>query len=147
MEGFQIRGGEAGVRIRDSNVILIRDDIAEAHGAGVEVSGDSHGAIVACDIHGNAGPGIVLPDGAAPSIENNLIRENGVQANSLQPGVLMRSAVHPVIVGNIIAGNGAEAFWMPQPDETILQRNAFQLGSKVDNRPKFRIIPLQEGRP
>jgi serine/threonine protein phosphatase PrpC len=147
LEGFQIRGGETAIRIHDSNVVLASDDIAESHSAGVEFSGRSRGEIFACNVHNNAGPGILLTDTAAPVIEHNLILQNGAQPGSLRPGILVRSSGRPLISANIFAGNGAEPLWLPATEESIVQRNAFALDGKPDERPKFRIVPLQEGRP
>ncbi|MGA8028576.1 MAG: protein phosphatase 2C domain-containing protein [Bryobacteraceae bacterium] len=147
LEGFEIRAGEIGIGIHDSDVILARDDIGGARAAGVEFSGNSRGAIFACYIHNNAGAGIVLTGAAAPAIENNVVLDNGGQANSLRPGLFVRSTLRPSIAGNVFGENGAEAIWLPAADEAILQRNFFNPAGKADDRPKFRIIPLQEGQP
>ncbi len=150
LEGFQVRG-ENAVRIRDSDVVLSRDDIAESSTAGVEFSGNSRGAIFACDIHNNAGAGILVTDVAAPAIENNLIRENGRQPDSLRPGLLVRSPLRPVVSGNIFSGNGAEPIWLPAANEAIVQRNSFTfsgtLSGNTEERQKVRVVPIQEGRP
>ena len=146
LEGFQIRG-EAGVRIGKSNIILSRDDVAESHGAGVELSGNSWGAIFACRIHNNAGPGIVLTDTAAPAIENNLILENGVQPGSLRPGLSVRSSLRPVVVGNVFAGNGAEAIWLPAAGEEMTRWNFFPSSSQGAQPPPFHIVAVPENRP
>jgi PPM family protein phosphatase len=147
LEGFQIRGGDIGVRIHNSNVALASDDIAGSRIAGIEVDGDSRGAIIACNIHDNAGAGILLSGAAAPEIKYNLIYQNGLQAGSLRPGILVRSTGHPLISANIFAGNGAEPLWLPASDPAIVQRNAFSLSGKADDHPKFRIVAVQEGRP
>jgi hypothetical protein len=148
LEGFSIQANEFGVRINDSDVVLSRDDIAGSHKAGVEFNGNSRGAIFACAIHNNFGPGIALNDHSSTAVVNNVIMQNGVQPDRLRPGLLVRSSGSPVIAGNIFSGNGAEAVWLPAPEETILQRNAFSLsGSIVDVRSKIRIVPLQEDRP
>jgi serine/threonine protein phosphatase PrpC len=146
LEGFQIRG-ETGIRIGKSNIILSRDDIAESRSAGVEFSGNSRGVIFACRIHNNAGPGIIVADTAAPAIENNLVLENGVPPNSPSPGLSVRSSARPAITGNVFTGNGAEAIWLPTAEEAVIQRNFFVSSGNETERPKFRIIPLQEGRP
>ncbi len=134
------------MRVNNSDVILLRDDIAESRGDGVEFTGDSRGAIVASSVHNNGGAGIVVSDAAAPAIENNLVLENGAQPNGLRPGLLVTSSVHPVISGNIFGGNGAEAIWVPAPDNAILERNAFAFAGKADDRPKLRVVQPQDGR-
>lgn len=147
LEGFQIRGEDVAIRIHNSNVVLAADDIAGARNAGVEFSGDSTGVIFGCNVHDNRGPAIVIADSAAPSIQYNLILQNGIEQGSMRPGVLVRSSGHPLISANIFAGNGAEAVWLPAADPVVIQRNAFMLSGKADERPKIRIAPLQEGRP
>lgn len=147
LEGFQIRGGAVGVRIRDSDVIVSRNEIADARGEGVEFDGNSRGAIFACAIHNNAGAGIVVGDAASPAIENNLLRDNGSQPSGLRPGLFIRSSFRPSVVANVFAGNGAEAIWLPAADEPMMQRNYFLSHGSPDRRPSFRIVPLQEGKP
>ena len=152
LEGFRIQGGSVGVRIKDSAVVIARDDISGMQGAGVEYSGDSGGAIFGCAIHDNSGPGITLADAASPAIENNVIVGNGKEAGALRPGLLVdSSSVRPLIAGDIFSGNGAEPIWLRVPDELILQRNSFSLGdvrvTKPDTRPKVRMLPHAGGRP
>jgi serine/threonine protein phosphatase PrpC len=147
LEGFEIRGGAVGIRIRDSDVVLSRDDVSGARGVGVEFSGNSRGAILACFIHNNAKGGIVLADTAAVAVENNIIEGNGTQPGSLRPGLFVRSKLHPFVVRNVFAGNGAEPVWLATPDEAILQRNYFFASAKRDEHARFRIIPQEERRP
>ncbi|MGI8959647.1 MAG: protein phosphatase 2C domain-containing protein [Bryobacteraceae bacterium] len=144
LEGFTIRGGGAGIRIRDSDVILSRDDISDGRGMGVEYSGNSRGAIFACFIHNNAESGIAVTDAAAPAIEGNLIEANGARPGSLRPGLVIRSTLRPSVVRNVFAGNGAEAVWSATPDEAITQRNFFFVSGKPDERPKLRIVTRGE---
>jgi PPM family protein phosphatase len=146
-EGFQIRGGDIGIRVRNSDVILARDDVAESRGTGIEFRGNSRGAVFACDVHNNTGAGIALLDLASPNVENNLIRDNGARTDSPQPGLFVHSSLAGLISANIFAGNGAEAIWLPAPDETMMRRNAFGLSAKADGRPRCRIVPLQEAGP
>lgn len=146
LEGFQIRS-ESAIRIRNSNIVLAGDDIAESHSAGVEFSGNSRGEIFACNIHKNAGPGILLTDAAAPLIEHNLILQNGLVPSSLRPGINLHSSGQPLISANIFSGNGSEPLWLPAADDSIVQRNSFALDGKADERPKFRVVPLQVGQP
>ncbi len=146
LEGFQIRGADIGIRIRDSDVILARDDVGGAHGPGVEFSGDSRGSIFGCIIHNNRGGGIIVSDASSPAIENNLLLNNGSEPETLRPGLLIRSVVRPTVIANVFAGNGAEALWLAAADEIIVQRNYFA-GPDADRRPKFRILSPQEGRP
>jgi parallel beta-helix repeat protein len=140
-EGFQVRaGGDFGVRISDSNVTVARDEISGAHGPGIEFTGKSTGAIDACWVHDNAGPGIVIRNSAAPDIENNLIISNGAQPKSLRPGLLIESAVRPRVTANVFLANGAEPIWLPQADEVMIGRNYFNVSGKPDKAPKFRVI-------
>ncbi len=70
----------------------------------MEFDGNSRGAIFACDIHNNAGAGIVVSDAAAPAIENNLLRDNGSQPSGLRPGLFIRSSLRPSVVGKRFRG-------------------------------------------
>ena len=145
LEGFTIRGADVGIRIRDSDVILSRDDIGDGGGVGVEYSGNSRGAIFACFIHNNAGGGIAVIDAAAPAIESNLIEGNGTRPGSLRPGLVIRSTLRPFVIRNVFAGNGAEPVWLAAADEGIIQRNFFFVSGKPDERPKLRIVTGADG--
>jgi PPM family protein phosphatase len=151
LEGFDVRGGDIGVRIKDSDVVLSRDDIGDGTGVGVEFSGNSRGAIFGCVIHNNAGAGIMVDDAAGPTIENNVIENNGTQFGSLRPGLLIRSRLNLSVVRNVFAGNGAEPVWLATPDEAIARQNYFFVAGRVEERPKFRIVTRgdggKEGRP
>ncbi|PYT06230.1 MAG: hypothetical protein DMF60_09785, partial [Acidobacteria bacterium] len=148
-EGFHVRG-PGGIRIHDSDVALARDEISGAHEAGVTFSGASNGAIVASSIHNNAGGGIVVKDSAAPAIENNVIVSNGVGSgarpvpNTLRPGLSLQTSADPIVTGNSFALNGAEAIWLSEEDDAIVDRNYFNVSGKPDRRPKFRIVVLLE---
>lgn len=145
--GFQVRAtGDFGIRIRDSDVDLARNEISRARIAGVEFSGTSRGAIVACWVHDNEGVGIAITDSAAPAVESNLIISNGTAAKALRPGLLVRSGVRPRVIGNIFLSNGAEAIWLPEADEAMIARNYFNVSAKPDQRPKFRVIGPAPGQ-
>jgi serine/threonine protein phosphatase PrpC len=146
LEGFEIRGGDIGIQIKDSDVVLSRDDIGNGTGVGVEFSGNSRGAIFACVIHDNAGGGILVDDAAAPAIENNVIENNGAQHGSPFPELFIRSTLRPSVVRNVIAGNGPEPVWLAAPDEAITRQNYFLVAGKVDERPKLRILKHADGR-
>jgi hypothetical protein len=140
LEGFQIRAGDFGIAIHNSDIVVTRCDISGARTAGVNITGDSRGAVVACSIHENIGPGILISDSASPSIENNAIWNNGVDAKDPRPGILVRSALHPSIVRNVFQGNGAEAVWVAAPDESIARSNFFIPSGKQDRKPKVRVL-------
>ncbi|HZT39618.1 MAG TPA: protein phosphatase 2C domain-containing protein [Bryobacteraceae bacterium] len=144
LEGFQIRAGDFGVAIHDSDIVVTRCDISGARTAGVKISGDSRGAIVACSIHENIGPGILIADAASPTIENNAIWNNGLDPKAPRPGILVRSALHPSIVRNVFQGNGAEAVWVASPDDSIVQSNFFIPSARPDRKPKIRVLPLMQ---
>jgi len=140
LEGFEIRGPDIGIRIKDSDVVLSRDDIGNGAGIGVAFSGNSRGAIFGCVIHDNAGGGILVDDAAAHAIENNVIENNRPQHGSSRPELFIRSTLHPSVVRNVIAGNGAEPVWLTAPDEAVARQNYFFVAGKVDEHPKFRIV-------
>jgi serine/threonine protein phosphatase PrpC len=148
-EGFHVRG-PAGIRIQDSDVTLARGEISGAHEAGVTFSGVSTGSIAACSIHNNAGGGILVKDKSAPAIENNVIVSNGVGSgarpapNTLRPGLSLQTSADPIVTGNSFALNGAEAMWLTEEDDEIVDKNYFNVVGKPDKRPKFRIVVLLE---
>jgi PPM family protein phosphatase len=146
LEGFTIRSGDIGIRIRDSDVVLSRDDIGDGRGLGIEYSGNSRGVIFGCFIHNNASGGIAVIDAAAPAIEDNVIEGNGMRLGSLRPGLVIRSTLRPSVARNVFTGNGAaEAIWLPAPDEAIIQRNFFFASGKPDERPRIRILKGANG--
>jgi hypothetical protein len=105
------------------------------------------GAIAACWVHDNAGPGIVIRGAAVPDIENNLIIGNGAQPRALRPGLLIESTVRPRVIGNVFLANGAEPIWLPQADDAMMGRNYFNVSGKPDRAPKFRVIrPAEAAR-
>ncbi len=127
VEGFQLRAHEIGIAVKDSDLTLIRDEVTGAHTAAIEIEGASHGALIACRIHDNAGPGIVVKGTAAPLIETNLIIAN-------KPGIQIEPAAQPRITGNTLLNNGPEAIWLPHADPALATQNYFP-----DRRPKFRL--------
>ena len=133
-EGFQLHG----ITIHDSDVSISRVEVSNAPVAGVEFSGTSRGSIVASWIHDSGGAGIVVRDSAAPSIENNVIVSNGLA--SKRPGLLIQSAIRPHVTANILLSNGAEAIWMPEADQSLIDHNYFSVSGKPDNKPKFRVV-------
>ena len=138
-EGFQVHAaGDIGIRIHDSDIEIVRNEITSARVAGVEFDGTSRGAIIASWIHDNDGAGIVITDSAAPAVENNLIISNGTKA--ARPGLLLRSNLKPRVIANIFLSNGAEAIWLPEADEAMIGRNYFTVSGKPDKGPRFRVI-------
>lgn len=142
-EGFQVRGGEVGIRVTSSDVELLRDEVSGTRGSGVVFSGTSRGEVIACSIHNNAGAGIVVNASAAPVIEQNLIAANGTEPGKAAPGLLIEAGGAPRVVGNMFASNGAEAIWLPHPDDAMVQENFFSVSGKPDRRPKIRVVAGQ----
>jgi len=143
VEGFEVHGGEVAVRITDSDVELIRDEVTGATAAGIEIGGNSRGAVVGSNVHGNGGPGIVVAGTAMPDLENNTIAANAVQIKG--PGLLVRSSLRPRITGNVFSGNGAEAIWLSQADAGVTQHNFFIAPAHMRHPlPALRIVPATE---
>ncbi|MDQ6665389.1 MAG: protein phosphatase 2C domain-containing protein [Acidobacteriota bacterium] len=74
--GFKISGGDIGIRIKDSNIAIERDEVTGTRIAAIEFSGTSNGVVEASSIHDNAGAAIVVRDLAAPLLIGNTIIEN-----------------------------------------------------------------------
>jgi parallel beta-helix repeat protein len=139
LEGFQFRAGDFGIRIHNSDIVVTRCEISGARAAGVDFGGNSRGAVVACSIHDNAGPGIVISDSATPSIQNNVIYNNGKQPTEALPGMVIRSTLRPHIIQNVFQGNGAEAIWLSQPDDSIAANNFFIPAGNRDRKANVRV--------
>ncbi len=139
-EGFQTHG----IRLRDSDIAIERDEISGSAGPGVEFSGTARGAIAACWIHDNAGPGILVSGSASPEIENNLIVSNGVKTRT--PGLLIQSTMRLRVTANMFLANGAEPIWLPAADQGMIDRNYFTVSAKPDKRAKFRVIAAPGGQ-
>jgi parallel beta-helix repeat protein len=139
LEGFQLRAGDFGIRIHNSDIVVTRCEISGARAAGVDFGGNSRGAVVACSIHDNAGPGIVISDSATPSIQNNVIYNNGKQPTEALPGMVIRSTLRPHIIQNVFQGNGAEAIWLSQPDDSIAANNFFIPAGNRDRKANVRV--------
>ena len=143
LEGFEVHGGEVAVRINDSDVAVIRDEVTGASAAGIEIAGNSRGEVVGSNIHNNGGPGIVVAGTAIPDIENNTISANAVQIKG--PGLLVRSSLRPRITGNVFSGNGAEAIWLSRADPAAIGHNFFIAVAHVKRPlPPVRIVPATE---
>jgi len=143
LDGFQVHGGDIAIRINDSDVVVSRDEVTGASAAGIEITGNSRGAVVACNIHNNGGPGIVVADTAMPDVENNTIAANAVQIKG--PGLLVRSSLRPRIAGNVFSGNGAEAMWLSRADPSAVDHNFFIAPAHVRKPlPPVRIVPAVE---
>jgi PPM family protein phosphatase len=145
LEGFQLRAGDFGIRIHNSDIVVTRCEISGARAAGIDFSGNSRGTVVACSIHDNAGPGILISDASIPTIQNNVIYNNGSQPAETLPGILIRSALRPRIVQNVFRGNGAEPIWLSEPDESIVANNFFIPSEKSDRKPNIRVLPAGPG--
>ena len=143
LEGFRIQG----IELRDASVDVELSEVLDARRAGIEFSGVSHGSVSGCDIHDNAGAGIVISALSAPTIFGNLIQGNGRHAGDLQPGLELRPSGPAQVENNTFAANGAEAIWASAPaDETLVTRNLFVFEGKPDNRRKLRVIPAGGAR-
>ena len=127
LEAFLIRGG---VRIDNSDVIVSRDEITGSPQAGIEFNGASRGAVVACSVHDNNGPGIAVLDTSAPAIENNVVFSN-------RPGLLVKSAAIPVILSNIFLASTPDTVSLPHADPAVLDHNYFTPPAAV-KRPSAR---------
>ncbi|MDX2151731.1 MAG: protein phosphatase 2C domain-containing protein [Bryobacteraceae bacterium] len=109
--GFRIRGGQSGVVIEDSDVVLGDVEISGAAGAGMSIGGVSSGVVRGCRIVDNGGPGIVVQGAAKTQIVNNVISRNGRKV--VAPGVHIRGTGAPVLEDNVISNNGGGQVWVP----------------------------------
>jgi parallel beta-helix repeat protein len=93
------------VALTNSDVELSGLEVTGMARAGVVISGPSSPSLRASRVIANAGPGIVISEGARPVISHNTIAGNRI-------GVYIRDTSVPSIRGNVIENNGAEQVWV-----------------------------------
>jgi serine/threonine protein phosphatase PrpC len=148
--GLTVRGDprtpfDVGILIRGGSVSIEKVQISGAAQAGVRFEGGATGAIVGCYIHHNAGPGVVLADGAVPAVRENTISDNGRLRR--QPGLLILSGLPVHVAGNTFMDNGGGPAWVAGAvDPNIQTQNRFSLDGKPNPNARVRSIPLQGGR-
>jgi parallel beta-helix repeat protein len=118
MQFCRIRDANVGITCQ-SSAPLIRDCEFVNNVEGIRVIGAfSEPEIVNNTVHKNTGIGLVVLEGAKPTILGNTIRENG------QGGVLIESAV-PVIVSNTVVQNALWGIRVVRGDAMIRENNIF----------------------
>ena len=144
--GLKVAGDDlaplaVGISVQNSDVRIERVEVTGARVAGVEYRGASQGILHSSYIHHNAGTGIVIHHPASPSIESNLIVENG-KGGQLLPGLEILSLAQPAVFGNTFADNGAEGVWQTgSADPALLERNFFGINPNSPASGKVRVVP------
>jgi PPM family protein phosphatase len=141
--GFRIMGdGETGIRLVNSDVEVTGVEVTGMREAGIEIGGESSGAVRACMLKSNAGTGIRVHGAARPLIGHNVITGNGKLAGHLRPGLEIEGSSAPVVAGNIIADNGAEQVWIsPLFDAAaLLSQNAIAGGGPRDRNRQVKVV-------
>ncbi len=136
VQGVVVRGP---IRIASSDVTLIENEMD----GGIEMSGNSRGAVAGCKVRNSNGPAVRIADAAAPLIEENKIERGAA------PGLEIRSTLRPVVRDNVFTGAGpAEPVWLTRADPAIIDTNFFPGFSGPTNakHPKVKLIPA-ESRP
>jgi serine/threonine protein phosphatase PrpC len=110
---FRISGDAAttlpvGILVQNSTVTLLNVEISGATRAAVEFAGGGTSALMASDIRDNAGPALVVRDGAAPRVANNSFARNGRSHHAMTAVVVQRAA--PTFVNNVFAGMTPASF-------------------------------------
>ena len=143
LAGFRIAGnGETGIRLVNSDVDVTSVEVSGMSAAGIEIEGESSGAIRACTLTGNGGPGIWVHGAARPLISHNVIAGNGKLVGKTRPGLEIAGSSAPVVTGNIIADNGAEQVWVsPLFDAAaLLSQNAIAGGGPKDRARQLKVV-------
>jgi len=108
---FQIVGpGEIGIRVLDSDLEITDIKVSGMHKAGVDIGG-GRPRLQASTIEANPGIGVYIHGSASPTIDHNLIRDNG-HGPELLPGVFIAGSATPDLSGNVIEKAGAEQVWI-----------------------------------
>jgi serine/threonine protein phosphatase PrpC len=110
---FRISGDAAttlpvGILVQNSTVTLLNVEISGATRAAVEFAGGGTSALMASDIRDNAGPALVVRDGAAPRVANNSFARNGRSHQAMAAVIVQRAA--PAFVNNVFAGMSPASF-------------------------------------
>jgi hypothetical protein len=110
---FRISGDAAttlpvGILVQNSTVTLLNVEISGATRAAVEFAGGGASALMASDIRDNAGPALVVRDGAAPRVSNNSFARNGRSHHAMAAVIVQRAA--PAFVNNVFAGMSPASF-------------------------------------
>ncbi len=110
---FRISGDAAttlpvGILVQNSTVSILHVEISGATRAAVEFAGGGASTLMASDIRDNAGPALVVRDGAAPRVANNSFARNGRSDRVMAAVVVQRAA--PTFINNVFAGMSPAAF-------------------------------------
>ena len=110
---FRISGDAAttlpvGILVQNSTVSILHVDISGATRAAVEFAGGGASTLMASDIRDNAGPALVVRDGAAPRVANNSFARNGRSDRVMAAIVVQRAA--PTFINNVFAGMSPASF-------------------------------------
>lgn len=113
LSGFRITGDAGnplaiGVRLRRSDGEVDDIEVSRAAVAGIQVEGASRPTVRGSYIHDNPGVGILIGPSASPRLLNNVIADNGRQAQPPKPGLEIHETARPFLFGNIIANNGVD---------------------------------------
>jgi hypothetical protein len=140
LQGFRIAGDaqtplQVGVRLADSDVEVEGVEITGALTAGIDVAGADRSQVHASFVHDNPGGGVLIEDGAAPRLLNNLIAGNGRAAGAPpHAGVEVRGAARPDLVDNRFEGNGGGGIQLPAAEraDELFAWNSFAGVARAD---------------
>jgi serine/threonine protein phosphatase PrpC len=112
--GFRIVGDArrplaVGLRLRRSGGEVDDVEVSGTRVAAIDIEGPSQPTVRSSYVHDNIGTGVLVEQGAAPSLLHNVIANNGRQPEAIKPGLDIHEASKPVLFGNIIANNGVDA--------------------------------------
>ena len=110
---FRISGDAAttlpvGILVQNSTVSILHVEISGATRAAVEFAGGGASTLMASDIRDNAGPALVVRDGAAPRVANNSFARNG-RSDRVMAAVVVQRAT-PTFINNVFAGMSPASF-------------------------------------
>ena len=133
IKGLHLEGNEAhplrtGLQIIDSSIEAEDIEVSGAQECGVRIEGDSHPLIMASNIHGNAGPGVIVQGASAPRLMENKITDNGLAASSAHAGIEISNEAQPSLLHNEILHNGLSAVFPLALDEEIRSKNTVDAG-------------------
>jgi serine/threonine protein phosphatase PrpC len=111
--GFRVSGDSAtplpvGILVQNSTVSIREVDVTGATRAAVEFAGGGTSALMASDIRDNAGPALIVRDGATPRVSHNSFERNGRSDRATAAVIVQRAS--PTFSSNLFVGMSEASF-------------------------------------
>ncbi len=133
LQGFTIRGGNAGVAVnRGSNAVLSGNTIESTGGNGVIIEQLAFAILTNNTIRNNPGAGVVVQEASTARIGFNADSETVASANTIQNNVLgiaVMNGSSARVIGNNITGNTGDGVLVTRDSQADLAGNVISNNS------------------